>query len=45
MVQLRNSFSCETDKMEVTNKMSIKEVSLVVYLGPLLPEILEQANF
>lgn len=32
MVQLRNGFSCETDKIEVTNKLSIKEVSLVVYM-------------
>ena len=45
MVQLRNSFSCETDKMEVKNKLSIKEVSLAVNLRPLLPERLEQANF
>ena len=36
---------CETAKVEVKNKLSIKEVSLVVNLRLLLPERLEQAYF
>ena len=36
---------CETDRMKAKNKLSIKELSVVVNLRFLVPERLEQAHF